>query len=162
MYVCVCVCVCVCVKYVYTYIDTYKYAHTYTHTHNVKLRVNPIRVNPSGSGSGSGRVTLTPWVNPETAYLLVGREERMRPERYNINNSKPTICTHTYNAKRSTGHTHTQTKNNTSDTDTHKRQEQHPKPPNEHLPQTLNNARCVYIRTCSSGGRSACGLNEIS
>jgi len=45
--------------------------------------------------------------------------------------------------KRSTGHTHTHTptENNTPDTDTHTRQEQHPKPPNEHLPQTLNNAR---------------------
>jgi len=39
--------------------------------------------------------------------------------------------------------THTPTKNNTPDIDTHTRtrQEQHPKPPTEHLPQTLNNAR---------------------
>jgi len=39
-------------------------------------------------------------------------------------------------------HTHTPTENNTPVTDTHTRQEQqHPKPPNEHLPQTLNNAQ---------------------
>ena len=46
--------------------------------------------------------------------------------------------------KRSTVHTHTHTptKNNTPDTDTHAtRQEHHPKPPNEHFPQTLNDAR---------------------
>jgi len=36
-------------------------------------------------------------------------------------------------------HTHTPTENNTPDT--HTRQEQRPKPPNEHLSQTLNNAR---------------------
>jgi len=38
-------------------------------------------------------------------------------------------------------HTHTPTENNTPDTDTRTRKEQHPKPPNEHLPQTLNLAR---------------------
>jgi len=38
-------------------------------------------------------------------------------------------------------HTHTPTENNTLDTDTHTRPEQHPKPSNDHLPQTLNNAR---------------------
>jgi len=38
-------------------------------------------------------------------------------------------------------HTHTPAENNTPDTDTHTRQEQHPKPPDEHLPQTLNNAQ---------------------
>jgi len=38
-------------------------------------------------------------------------------------------------------HAHTHRQNNTPDTDTHTRQEQHPKPPNEHLLQTLNNAR---------------------
>jgi len=56
-----------------------------------------------------------------------------------------TALLHAPCVKRSTGHTHTHTptENNTSDTDTHThtRQEQHLKPPNEHLPQTLNNAR---------------------
>jgi len=40
-----------------------------------------------------------------------------------------------------TGYKHTPTENNTPDTHTHTRPEQHPKPPNEHPPQTLNNAR---------------------
>ena len=40
-------------------------------------------------------------------------------------------------------HTHTHRQRTTPPTPTHTRtrQEQHPKPPNEHLPQTLNNAR---------------------
>jgi len=38
-------------------------------------------------------------------------------------------------------HTHTPTENSTPDTRTHTRQEQHPKPPNEYPPRTLNNAR---------------------
>jgi len=47
-----------------------------------------------------------------------------------------------YQVKRSTGHTHTHTEreNTTPDTDTHTQQERHPKPPNEHLPHTRNNA----------------------
>ena len=65
--------------------------------------------------------------------------------------------------KRSTGrtHTHTPTENNTPDTHTHThtRQEQDPKPANEHLPQTLNNA-VNRIQLCDpdcsrDGGREA-------
>jgi len=48
--------------------------------------------------------------------------------------------------------THTPTENTTPDT--HTRQEQHPKPPNEHPPQTLNNAR----RWRDDGARQA-GVN---
>jgi len=52
---------------------------------------------------------------------------------------------HTILVKRSTGHTHTHTHTHTptenTTPDTHTRQEQHPKPPNEHPSQTLNNAR---------------------
>jgi len=47
-------------------------------------------------------------------------------------------------------HTHTPTENNTPDTDTHTRQKQHPTPPNEHLPQTLNNARMVCTKYVST------------
>jgi len=49
------------------------------------------------------------------------------------------VAVSVFTLKRSTGHTHTPTENNTPDTDT--RQVQHPKTSNEHLPQTLNNAR---------------------
>jgi len=44
--------------------------------------------------------------------------------------------------KRSTGHanTHTDREQHPRHRHTRTRQEQHPKPPNEHLPQTLNNA----------------------
>jgi len=47
--------------------------------------------------------------------------------------------------KRSTRHTHTHRQRTTPPTPvhTHTRHEQHPKPPNEHLPQTLNRARCA-------------------
>jgi len=38
-------------------------------------------------------------------------------------------------------HTHTDREQHPRHRHTHTRQEQHPKPPNEHLPQTLNNAR---------------------
>ena len=53
----------------------------------------------------------------------------------------PSLSGDVSSVNRSTGHTHTPTENNTPDTDTHTRQEQHPKTPNEHLPQTLNNAQ---------------------
>ena len=45
--------------------------------------------------------------------------------------------------KRSTGHAHTHTDREQHPRHRHTRtqQEQHPKPPNEHIPQTLNNAR---------------------
>jgi len=48
--------------------------------------------------------------------------------------------------KRSTGHTHTHRQRIAPPTPTHTRQEQQPKPPNEHLPQTLNNACGVNPR----------------
>jgi len=52
---------------------------------------------------------------------------------------------------RSYTHTHTPTENNTPDTHTHTRQEHHPKPPNEHPPQTLNNARRWRLITLEGG-----------
>jgi len=54
-------------------------------------------------------------------------------------------CVNEEGVKKNRPHTHTQTpiENNTpdTDTDTHTRQKQHPKRPNKHPPQTLNNAR---------------------
>jgi len=50
---------------------------------------------------------------------------------------------------RSHTHAYTPTENNTPDT--HTRQEQHPKPQNEHPPQTLNNA--VRWRQNTGGGQ---------
>ena len=50
-----------------------------------------------------------------------------------------------YSVNRSSGHTRARTtaEHTTAEQTTHTRQEQHPKPPNEHLPQTLNNIRGV-------------------
>jgi len=58
-----------------------------------------------------------------------------------INRSHTHTHTHTHPHTHTHTHTHTPTENNTPDTDAHTRQEQHPKPPNEHLPKTLNKAR---------------------
>ena len=56
-----------------------------------------------------------------------------------------------YYVKRSTRHTHTHTDREQHPRHTRTRQEQHPTPPNEHLPQTLNNARrCPIMLTCRS------------
>ena len=70
--------------------------------------------------------------SPATIESVVGRDAAQMPG-----------C-----AKSSIGHTHTPTENNTPDTDTHTHRAittpQTPKrtpPTNEHLPQTLNNAR---------------------
>ena len=58
------------------------------------------------------------------------------PERIEVGAGRVKIsASHTHT------HTHRQRTTPPTPSHTHTRQEQHPKPPNEHLPQTLNNAR---------------------
>ena len=66
------------------------------------------------------------------------RHERRCPvKRTGVNNRCEQI-----NRSHTQTHTYTPTENNTPrHRNTRTRQEQHPKPPNEHLPQTLNSAR---------------------
>ena len=71
-------------------------------------------------------------------YAYVRRERRVNPHRNTPFSNAPRSP-----LKRSTCHTHTHTDREPHPRHRHTRtrQEQHPKPPNEHLPQTLKNAR---------------------